>query len=60
MSRKTFMTKDLNGCEFQVEAYYSNKHFDLKKDNFVIDADYYAMGLHTKDLNELKKLVSKL
>ncbi len=58
LTRKTFITKDSKGCEFEVEAFFNGKHYQDGK--WIADADYYGMGIHAKSLKELKDLVSNI
>ena len=63
MTRKMITTKDANGCEFQVLCLYGSTlshEFVGNKVVAVKDCDYYAHGLHTKTLQEMKQKVSEI
>lgn len=49
MTRRTFETKDANGCYFKCEAFYNGP-----------ETIYTAMGLKASTLKELQKKVAEL
>ena len=59
LNRKTFTTKDINGCQFRVEATYYGKDYNFQADKYETHTEYRAMGLIAGTLDELKRMVAK-
>ena len=55
LTRRTFTTKDNNGCEFKCESYHSIE-------NGIRESKYYAVGMEKSSitLKELKKIISNI
>ena len=58
LTRKTFNTKDTNGCEFKVEATYYGKEINTRTLKYENHTEYRAMGFMAESLEELKKLAA--
>lgn len=62
LTRKTFKTRDANGCEFECVSYLNTekKYIDGKIVTVVIESKYEAIGKSAKTLAELKKIIASL
>ena len=58
LTRKSFITKDSNGCEFRVYATYFGKTINSRTLEWESPAEYRAMGIKTNSLDEIKRLVA--
>ena len=56
--KKRFTTKDADGLDFVVTAYYGDR--ECKDGEFARDCKYTAMGLESSKLESLKKMVANL
>ena len=66
LTKKTFTSKDNNGCEFKVLALYGDTSYTYTESTGKWtkkrDCDFYAFNntIHAKSLKELKEKVSNL
>ena len=58
LTRKTFNTKDSNGCQFKVEATYYGKDYNFQAGKYENHTEYRAMGFQANSLEEIKRLVA--
>jgi hypothetical protein len=59
LNRKTFTTKDTNGCQFKVEATYYGKDYNFQAGRYETRSEYRAMGLMAGSLPELKRMIAE-